>query len=80
MTSATRFKRIDIRPLLARGEEPFPAIRKRVSALREGEGLIVQCPFLPAPLIELLQSEGFASRMERGNAGDWIVYFWRETG
>jgi hypothetical protein len=41
--------------------------------------LIVVAPFLPSPLIELLRSQGFASKVERGEPGSWIVYFWREN-
>ena len=73
----TRFKRFDVRPLLARGEEPFPLIRERVNALKADEGLLVIAPFLPSPLIELLRSEGFASRIEHGGAGEWMISFWR---
>ena len=36
-------------------------------------------PFLPSPLVEKLTSEGFASKIERGNGADWLVYFWREA-
>ncbi len=75
---APHFKTFDIRPLLARGEEPFAAIRARVDALKAGEGTTVIAPFLPAPLIELLKSEGFASTMERRADGAWAVNFWRE--
>jgi uncharacterized protein (DUF2249 family) len=80
MPPLTQFKRLDVRPLLARGEEPFPAIRRRVDALKPGEGLIVIAPFLPSPLIEKLGGEGFQSKVERGGGGEWIVYFWREPG
>lgn len=79
MLPLSRFKRLDVRPLLARGEEPFPLIRKRVASLDRDEGLIIVAPFLPSPLIELLGSEGFHSKVEPGEAGSWIVYFWRET-
>ena len=75
---ATHFKTFDIRPLLARGEEPFTLIRSRVDALKAGEGVTIVAPFLPAPLIELLKSEGFASTMERRTDGAWAVNFWRE--
>ena len=79
MPPAKSFKRFDVRPLLAGGQEPFPEIRKRVDALEANEGLIVVAPFLPSPLVEKLQSEGFASKIERGSGADWIVYFWREV-
>jgi uncharacterized protein (DUF2249 family) len=79
MPSLARFKRLDVRPLLQRGEEPLPAILQRVEALSDGEGLIVVAPFLPSPLIERLGSQGFRSKVERGDAGSWIVYFWPES-
>ncbi|MDI1251043.1 MAG: hypothetical protein PSV13_19430 [Lacunisphaera sp.] len=50
--SATKFKTFDVRPYLARGEEPFALIRGRVDALQAGgEGVTNGAPFLPAPLI-----------------------------
>ena len=79
MPSLSQFKRFDVRPLLKRGEEPLPAILERVRSLKEGEGLIIIAPFLPSPLIELLGSQGFQSKVERGDAGSWIVYFWRKS-
>ena len=78
MPTISQFKRCDIRTLLERGEEPLPAILKRVQELAVGAGLIVIAPFLPSPLIELLGSQGFESKVERGEAGSWIVYFWRK--
>jgi hypothetical protein len=78
MPPLTRFKRFDVRPLLERGDEPLPAILKRVNAILPGEGLIITAPFLPSPLIELLGSQGFASKVEPGDRGVWFVYFWRE--
>jgi uncharacterized protein (DUF2249 family) len=76
--TAVHFRRLDVRPILARGEEPFATIRRRVDALGPGDGLVVVAPFLPSPLIELLRSEGFRARVERGSAGQWMVYFWRD--
>ena len=76
--SATKFKTFDVRPLLARGEEPLSQIRARIDALGAGQGLTVVAPFLPAPLIELLRSEGFASSMEHRADGAWAVNFWRD--
>lgn len=72
------FKTLDVRPLLAKGEEPFGAIRERVDALQAGQGVSVIAPFMPAPLIEMLKSEGFASSLEHRTDGAWVVNFWRE--
>jgi hypothetical protein len=80
MPPLNQFKRFDVRDLIRRGVEPFPEIRKRVDALKPGEGLIIVAPFLPSPLVEMLKSEGFTSKIERGNGADWIIYFWREVG
>lgn len=79
MPPLSKFKRFDARPLLKRGEEPLPQILKRVQALNSGEGIIIRAPFLPSPLIELLGSQGFASKIERGEGASWIVYFWCKT-
>ena len=73
------FQRLDVRPILSRGDEPLLEIRRRIDALPSGKGLAVVAPFLPAPLIERLRGEGFQSRFERGRRGEWITYFWRDT-
>ncbi|MBI3886500.1 MAG: DUF2249 domain-containing protein [Opitutae bacterium] len=75
--SAPKFKTFDVRPLLASGVEPLPEIRKRVDALEAGHGLTLIAPFMPAPLIELLKSEGFESTMEHRHDGSWSINFWR---
>ncbi len=77
--SSLKFKTFDVRPHLARGEEPFALIRARVDVLTPGHGVTVVAPFMPAPLIELLKSEGFQSTMERRHDGAWAVNFWREN-
>ena len=74
----TTFKRLDVRKLIAEGVEPLPEIRKRVAALRPNEGVTVVAPFLPSPLIELLKSEGFQSRVEHQPGIGWAVHFWRD--
>lgn len=76
--AAIRYKTIDVRPNLANGEEPLPLIRARLEALAPGEGVTVIVPFLPAPLIELLKSEGFQTTLERRRDGAWSVSFWSE--
>ena len=78
MPPLSAFKRLDVRPLIAAGEEPFPRIRARVDALGAGEGLLVIAPFLPSPLIEKLGHDGFASKVQHGAGGEWMVYFWRQ--
>ena len=73
----TKFKILDIRPLIAKGDEPFSTIRNQIDRLRPGEGLSVLAPFLPSPLIEMLTGEGFRARVEHHKSG-WITHFWRD--
>ena len=76
---ATALKTLDVRPMIARGVEPFAKIRSAVDALKTGEGLIVIAPFLPSPLIEKLKSEGFRSEVHHQPDGAWAVNFWRDS-
>ena len=73
-----KFKKLDVRPILAHGFEPFAKIRENIDSLGPDEGLSVMAPFLPSPLIEKLGSEGFQSRVERHVGGGWTVHFWHD--
>ena len=79
MPPLNKFKRFDVRGLIKQGTEPFPEIFAKAQALKSGEGLIVVAPFLPSPLVERLSGDGFATKVERGQGADWLVYFWRES-
>ena len=74
---APKNQTLDVRPVIAQGEEPFALIRGRVDALAPGDSLTIIAPFLPAPLIELLKSEGFEATMEHRGDGSWSVKFRR---
>jgi len=77
MPPLDRFRRLDVRRLLARGIEPLPPVPKPLAAPQDREGFRPPAPFLPSPLIELLGGQGFASKIERGDASDWLVFIWR---
>jgi hypothetical protein len=72
------FRSLDVRPILMQGGNALEKIVATVAALRPHEGLALTSPFLPSPLIEKLQSEGFAARPERRADGSWQTRFWRE--
>ena len=74
---APKNKRLDVRPLLARGEQPCDAVEAALAKLQPGQGLTVLAPFLPAPLIERLKAAGYSARADRSAAG-WQVDFWRD--
>ena len=66
---------LDVRPLMARGEEPFLKIMSTVAALKPGENFLLISPFLPSPLIERLRAEGFSAQPERARDGSWTTLF-----
>jgi uncharacterized protein (DUF2249 family) len=73
-----RFRKLDVRPVIARGEQPLARIEEALAKLGTEEALEVHSPFLPAPLIERLSSEGYRYQFEATAPGHWTVYFWRE--
>lgn len=74
-----RIRTLDVRPLIARGEEPFQKIMKTVAALGPAENLMLVTPFLPSPLIEKLRAEGFSAQPERDAGGSWRTLFVRTS-
>ncbi|PTY00068.1 DUF2249 domain-containing protein [Opitutus sp. ER46] len=78
MSSTPRKVRtLDVRPLIAQGEEPLASIMATVRAVAPGESFVLISPFLPSPLIERLQSEGFTARPEHRSDGGWQTQFTR---
>ena len=67
--------RLDIRPLLARGEEPYAAIMALVDRLGPADEMLIVSPFVPAPLIERMQSAGYEVRPEHQADGSWTPRF-----
>ncbi len=70
-------KRLDVRPLLERGEHPRDAVDAALATLKPGQGLTVLAPFLPSPLIEHCKAAGYDARTAR-TADGWQVDFWRD--
>lgn len=70
---------LDVRALMLAGEHPFPKIVAALERVGPGETLLLITPFLPSPLIEKLQAEGFGARPERRSDGSWQTAFRRES-
>ena len=60
---------VDARPIIAAGGEPFDTIMAAVTALADGEELVVLAPFEPVPLEGVLGSQGFSSAAPARGAG-----------
>lgn len=66
---------LDVRPLLARGEEPFGAIMAAADALQPGQALCLTAPFRPVPLFGVMVNRGFTVTDRSLPGGDWEVTF-----
>lgn len=66
---------LDVRPLLARGDEPFGAIMEAADALLPGQALCLLAPFRPVPLFGVMVNRGFTVVDRHLPAGDWEVTF-----
>ncbi len=54
-------KRLDVRPVLERGEKPVGTVMSGLNSLQPGEICELTAPFLPAPLIDMAKEKGFES-------------------
>lgn len=66
---------LDVRPLLAAGEQPMAAILDAVDRLASGQALRLCAPFRPDPLLRMLEKRGFTATVEHQEEGDCRVLF-----
>ena len=69
---------LDVRPMMAAGEEPFAAIMEVVGVLRPDEEFELLAPLEPIPLYQVLGARGFSHETENLGGGDYRVRFRRE--
>lgn len=70
--------RLDVRPVLAGGTDPFQLIMEKIAQLEEGQVLEIVNTFKPAPLMNVLQQRGFSSFAEVINDQLVHTYFYKE--
>ncbi|SUS05556.1 conserved hypothetical protein [uncultured Defluviicoccus sp.] len=70
--------RIDVRPHLAAGRDPFDDIMALACPLRVGGALIIEAPFDPVPLRTVLAEHGFETFAKRIEAGHWRLWCLRQ--
>ncbi len=64
---------VDLRPLLARGEDPLPRVLAAVNDLAPEATLQLDAPFDPLPLRRVLSRKGCSSHARRLDEGHWRV-------
>jgi uncharacterized protein (DUF2249 family) len=65
---------LDARPILASGEHPLDRVLRETRNLKSGEIFEIITPFPPIPMIEKLETAGFASFSEQVE-GVFHTYF-----
>ncbi len=71
--------KLDVRPSLDSGVDPFEIIMKAIKVLKEDETLQIINTFEPIPLIRKLQSKGYESWTERPEEGVVHTFFKKNT-
>lgn len=70
---------LDVRPILAKGNDPLKAILAEINALQTGECLKVINTFEPIPLISLLKKQGYSCwKLQEGP--DLVSTFFIKSG
>ena len=67
--------RLDVRPSLAQGQDPFALIMQAVDGLQPGQPLVLIAPFRPVPLFNVMANRGFSARDRQLPDGGWQVEF-----
>lgn len=64
-----RLDALDMRPILAGGDDPLGHIRQRLAGLTDDGVLLLTAPFEPRPLIQLLGGRGYRLQLEERRPG-----------
>ncbi|MBC7905399.1 MAG: DUF2249 domain-containing protein [Rhodospirillaceae bacterium] len=71
---------LDVRPVLAGGEDPFQVIMATADPVEPNGILVIDAPFNPSPLRRALAGRGFSSYGRKLAEGHWRVFFHRDGG
>lgn len=67
----------DVRPILDQDQDPLRSIQEKIKALKPDQGLIIINRFAPAPLISLIEKQGFNSQVRQIEENLFQTYFFR---
>ena len=66
----------DVRPIIEGGQDPFKEIMEKIKDIQQNETLEIINSFEPIPLINILKSKGFESKIER--KGDAVYTYFKK--
>jgi uncharacterized protein (DUF2249 family) len=72
--------RIDVRPSLAAGRDPFTTVMAAAAQVPQGGELVIDAPFDPVPLRRVLERRGFATFGRRLAEQHWRICCHRDPG
>jgi uncharacterized protein (DUF2249 family) len=67
--------RVDVRPALIEGREPFGEIMAAKQKLQEGQSLLIIAPFQPLPLYSIFEAEGYRADSQQVSPEEWRILF-----
>ncbi|MGB9736648.1 MAG: DUF2249 domain-containing protein [bacterium] len=68
---------LDVRDIMRKGEEPFNIIMQTVKKIKEGEALVLETIFEPAPLYEVMKKKGFQYQTEILSDEHYKIWFYK---
>ncbi|MCL5276705.1 MAG: DUF2249 domain-containing protein, partial [Deltaproteobacteria bacterium] len=68
---------LDVRDVMRSGREPFGVIMRAAAKIRQGEALVLETIFEPAPLYDVLKDRGFEHQTEVLAEDHYRVWFYR---
>lgn len=71
---------LDVRSMIQNAEDPLRPIQKKIKELQPEQALCVINTFEPAPLISLLEKQGYQAFVDQVEAERFDTYFYREDG
>lgn len=72
-----RITTLDVRDTMRSGGEPFNIIMKTVATVKQGQALMLETIFEPAPLYDVLRRKGFEHETEQLGEEHFRVWFYR---
>ncbi len=72
-------RKLDARPLLAKGEHPIEIVSKECRGLSQDEIFMLITDFVPAPLIDIMKSKGFGVWYKQQSSDSFNTYFRRQS-
>ncbi|MDG5789170.1 DUF2249 domain-containing protein [Evansella sp. AB-P1] len=69
---------LDVRNDIAQKNDPFQKIMTEVKVMETGDELILHTPFVPKPLLKVMEGKGFSHEVDQKSTEHFITRFVKE--